>query len=327
MSDYNKKICVVGGGNWGRNHIRTLYELGCLSAVVDFSEIIRSEVIESYKDISVYENLEDSFNKDYDAYIVATPASTHFQIARAIIKKGYHVLIEKPMTLNSEDAEELIHLAEKNNVHIMVGHLLLFHPAIQKMKELISSGKLGKLQYIYSNRLNLGKVRTEENVFWSFAPHDISILQYFTDSYPEGIQTTGGAFLQNGVYDTTITTLSYPNNIKAHIYLSWLHPFKEHRIVVIGSEGMLSFEDSEEKKPLKFYNKKYTIKDSIPEKHEGDIDLIKYPDLAPLEEELKYFIKNIDTNKIKVSNAENGLDVIRILTTASKNLENIKANV
>ncbi len=313
------KICVVGSGNWGFNHVKTLAHLSSLGGVVEISQENKDRVKNLYPETPIFSSIEDSFEFKFDGYIIATPVVTHFEIAKKIINKGRHVLIEKPMTLNSSEAYELVELAKFKKVNAMVGHVLLFHPAIQKMKELIDSGKLGRLQYIYSNRLNLGKVRTEENVFWSFAPHDISILQYFTDSYPEDIQTTGGAFLQNGVYDTTITTLSYPNNVKAHIYLSWLHPFKEHRIVVIGSEGMLSFEDSMDSKPLKFYDKKYIIKDSIPEKHEGNVELIDYPALAPLEEELRYFIDNMDLDKLGISNVESGLDVIKILESASSN--------
>ena len=138
----------------------------------------------------------------------------------------------------------------------MVGHVLLFHPAIQKIKALIQKGKIGKLQYIYSNRLNLGQVRTEENVFWSLAPHDISIFQFITNSYPQTIKASGVSFLQEGIYDSTITQFKYNNNIEGHIFVSWLHPFKEHRLVVIGSEAMISFDDSSESAPLKLYSKK-----------------------------------------------------------------------
>ena len=181
------------------------------------------------------------------------------------------------------------------------------------IKELIDSGKIGNLQYIYSNRLNLGQVRTEENVFWSFAPHDISILQFLTESFPVDINTMGGAFLQDDIHDSTITFLSYPNNIKAHIYLSWLHPFKEHRIVIIGSKGMISFEDSLDSKPLKFYDKKFIRNKNNFEKIDGKIEKIDYEESAPLEEELKYFVNNLDEGDFKISNGENGLEVIRMM--------------
>ena len=254
---------------------------------------------------------------------VMRKTSLTFDIASNLITRRFPVLIEKPMTLNIQDSERLLALSKEYTTPIMVGHVLLFHPAIQKIKKLICSGKIGKLQYIYSNRLNLGQIRTEENVFWSFAPHDISILQYFTESFPIEINTSGGAFIQNNIHDSTLTTFSYPNNIKAHIYLSWLHPFKEHRIVIIGSEGMLSFEDSKENKPLKYYNKKFELNGSIPQKKDGQIELLSYDDTLPLDNELSYFVDNLDNSKkiFDISNGQNGLEVVKILELASDKLK------
>ena len=269
--------------------------------------------------------MDESFNSNFAGYVVASPAHTHYQISKVIIENGYPVLIEKPMTLNTSDSESLIQIAKENNINMMVGHLLLFHPAIQKIKKLIRSNKIGKLQYIYSNRLNLGQVRTEEDVFWSFAPHDISILQYLTDSFPTNIDIMGGSFLQKHIADSTITFLSYPNNIKAHIYLSWLHPFKEHRIVVIGSEGMISFEDSITSKPLKFYDKKFIRNGVSFEKIDGEVEQIEYDKTSPLDNELIYFITNLEAG-FKTANGENGLEVIKILTMASEKLNNGNVN-
>ena len=321
-----KKICVVGAGKWGMNHIRTLHQMNCLSAVVESNEDIVEKLKNTYPEISIFSSIDETYSFKFSGYTLATPASTHYKIAKNIIDNGFSVLIEKPMTLNVSDAKDLIDSAQKNKVNIMVGHVLLFHPAIQKIKELIDSGKIGNLQYIYSNRLNLGQVRTEEDVFWSFAPHDISILQFLTDSFPLDINTMGGAFLQDDIHDSTITFLSYPNNIKAHIYLSWLHPFKEHRIVIIGSEGMITFEDSLENKPLKFYDKKFILNKNNFEKIDGSIEDINYKQSPPLEEELKYFVKNLDKDRIEISNGENGLEVIQILESSSKQLNKIYAN-
>jgi len=314
----NKKICVVGAGYWGINHVRTLHELESLGGIVDNSASIELKIKESYPEADFFRNLEESFDKNYDGYIVATPPSTHLEIAKAIMEKGYPILIEKPMALSSSDAKKIVDLSNEYNVNAMVGHLLLFHPAIIKIKELIDKGKIGKLQYIYSNRLNLGKIRTEENVFWSFAPHDIAILQYFIDSYPIEILSSGGAYVQKEIHDTTITTLSYENNIKAHIYLSWLHPFKEHRLVIIGSNGMLSFEDSSVNKDIVFYDKKFILNGQIPEKRDGIIEKIPYIKAQPLKEELKYFIDNLNINKFEKSDVKNGYEVIKILESASK---------
>tara|TARA_Y100001970_G_scaffold292990_1_gene437037 strand:+ start:2155 stop:3135 length:981 start_codon:yes stop_codon:yes gene_type:complete len=315
-----KKICVVGAGRWGKNHIRTLYEMGCLSVIVEPDQNITKELQKKYSDILFLTSIEESFVLGLSGYVIATPAPTHCQIAKQIIEKGFSVLIEKPMALNVPDCEYILSIAKQNDVNVMVGHVLLFHPAIQKIKELINIGRIGKLQYIYSNRLNLGQVRTEEDVFWSFAPHDISILQFLTESFPLEINTMGGAFLQEDIHDSTITFLSYPDNVKAHIYLSWLHPFKEHRIVIIGSDGMISFEDSLEHKPLKLYDKKFIINEHSFEKIDGEIERVEYEKKPPLKEELTYFINNLDKG-FKISDGANGLEVIKILSSASEKLK------
>ena len=313
------KVCVVGGGAWGRNHIKTLDKLGVLGAVVEKDESLLRNFKKEYSYIDSFKSIEESFEKDFDGYIVATPAETHFELAIKIIKFKKDLLVEKPLTLSIEESEILVHLSRENNVSLMVGHVLLFHPAIIKIKDLIDLGKIGKLQYIYSNRLNLGKVRTEENVFWSLAPHDISIFQYFTDnSFPVKIKASGSAFIQKGIYDSTLTTLEYEQGVNGHIFVSWLHPFKEHRLVVVGSEAMISFEDSTEGKPLTLYSKRIDLVNGIPEKIDGPKELIPYDDKMPLEAELEYFLTN---EKPIIANGENGLDVLKILVEASKQLD------
>jgi UDP-2-acetamido-3-amino-2,3-dideoxy-glucuronate N-acetyltransferase len=318
----NKKICVVGAGYWGKNHIRTLHGLGALGGIVEMNREVLSELSSKYPDVKTYTKLDDALtNNEFAGFTVATPAKTHYNIAIKIIKAKKHVLVEKPLTLNIEHAEELVNLADENNVNLMVGHVLLFHPAIRKIKELIEDGKIGKLQYIYSNRLNLGQVRTEENVFWSLAPHDISIFQYFTESFPEEIKANGSTFLQEGIHDSTITILEYPDNVRGHIFVSWLHPFKEHRLVIIGSEAMITFDDSTEGKPLKFYSKKFEFNGKIPEKVDGPVEMIDYDQKMPLTEELKYFINYFDGVKPEIANGYHALEVTKILVEASKQLE------
>ena len=167
MND-NKKICVIGGGRWGKNHLKTLYRLNSLSAIVDNNQSLLRDLKKIYPEVLFFSSIEETFSHKFSAYVIATPAPTHFKIAKTVIERGFPVLIEKPMTLNVADAESLIRIADKNQVNIMVGHVLLFHPAIQKIKELVDTGT-PELQYIYSNRLNLGQVRKEEDVFWSFA--------------------------------------------------------------------------------------------------------------------------------------------------------------
>ena len=235
-----KKICVVGAGRWGRNHINTLNSLGYLGGIVEADPDTRSEFQEKFPAVKTFATVRDAIKENFDGFTVATPAETHYEIAEFLLRSGKHVLVEKPITLTTDDANRLKKLAEEKSVNLMVGHLLLFHPAIRKMKELIKAGKIGKFEYIYSNRLNLGTVRTEENILWSFAPHDISIFQYLIGTFPVEILSRGGRFLQPHIHDSSMTILTYPDNIVGHIFVSWLHPFKEHRMVVIGSKGMLS---------------------------------------------------------------------------------------
>ena len=315
-------ICVVGAGYWGKNHIRTLHELGLLGGIVDSESTVLKRISNQYPEITTYRDIEDALqHKKFDGFTVATPAETHYGIAKKIIQSGKHVLVEKPLTLNIENAVELGDLARIHNVNVMVGHVLLFHPAVQKIKKLIDGGRIGRLQYIYSNRLNLGKVRTEENVFWSLAPHDIAIFQYFTDSYPETIKANGVSFIQEKIYDSTITQLKYPHGIEAHIFVSWLHPFKEHRLVVIGSEAMISFEDSSSHKPLKLYSKKIMMDKGIPEKIDGPVEEIEYEKKMPLTEQLLYFSQHLDGSILEIANAQHALEVTKILVAASKQLE------
>ena len=313
---------MVGAGHWGKNHIRTFEELQLLGGIVDENKDLLNQFSGQYPNVKVYQNLDDALiNKDFKGYTVATPAKTHFDIAQKIIKAGKHVLVEKPLCLNVEDAKNLVSLSNLHNVNLMVGHLLLFHPAIKKIKNLIDEDVIGKLQYVYSNRLNLGQVRTEENVFWSLAPHDISIFQYLVNSYPESIKASGSAFLQEGIHDSTITYLKYPDGVEGHIFVSWLHPFKEHRLVVIGSKAMIVYEDSLVGKPLRLYSKKFDMNLGIPKKVDGPNKLIDYEQKMPLTEQLQYFAKYLNMEKPEIANGEHALEVVKILTEAGLQLE------
>jgi UDP-2-acetamido-3-amino-2,3-dideoxy-glucuronate N-acetyltransferase len=317
----SKKVCVVGAGYWGTNHIRTLDKMNALGGIVESNSEKLKPLSEQYPDISIYQDLDDAINNDEIAgFSITTPAETHFKLAKKIIEAKKHVLVEKPFTLTIEHAETLVKLKDKNLVNLMVGHILLFHPAVNKIKELILEGKIGKLQYIYSNRLNLGQVRSEENVFWSLAPHDVSILQYFTESYPKSIKAHGSIFLQEGIHDSTVTILEYPTGVNGHIFVSWLHPFKEHRLVIIGSEGMISFEDSTPGMPIKYYDKKFEINEMALNKIDGPIELIKYDQEKPLTKELKYFINHLDGSELKLANGRHALEVTKILVKASNEL-------
>ena len=190
----NINYCIIGAGRWGKNHIRTANELGILSGIIESNKSTQDELKKLYPSVNIHSSLKEAGALDYNAYSVVVPAEHHYSVAKTLIENRKHVLIEKPITTNSKESNELVAMAKENNVIVCVGHLLLFHNAFLKMKELIDAGKIGKVQYIYSNRLNLGTVRTEENSLWSFAPHDISLFQFFTGSYPEKVNSTGGHF-------------------------------------------------------------------------------------------------------------------------------------
>ena len=313
-------VSVIGAGRWGKNHIRTLSELGALGGVVESDSEVLNSLKLTYPEIQYFSDLESALTHGFDGFTVATPAETHFDIARKIIESGHHILVEKPITMTSADAICLHELSIKHKVNLMVGHVLLFHPAFQKIKDLIEDGTLGDLQYIYSNRLNLGTIRTEENVFWSFAPHDIALFQWLTGSYPEMINSSGMDILQNGIHDTTVTTLEYPKKLMGHIYVSWLHPFKEHRFVVVGSKGMIRFEDSVEGKPLVFYDKSIEWEEGKPIPKSGSTWYVEYESGMPLTRELKYFVDHLNGEPIKKSNGESAIDVMKILETATVSL-------
>ena len=306
----DKKICVIGGGAWGENIIRTLFELEALGAVVEPGEERRKYLSEKYCCVG-FAAVEEAIEKRYDGYVVSAPAELHYEIGRKTLSAGLPTIIEKPLTLNSQDALRLVQLAEEKKVPFMVAHILLFHPAIRKIKELVDEGRIGKLFYMYSTRIKFGVVRTEENVFWSFAPHDIAVLDYIAGAHAEKIETTKGNFLQNDVCDYAMAQLEYPNNVKAHILTSWLHPFKEQRVVVVGSEGMLWFDDATDKQ-VYFSEKHVEWEDGRPQLVQGDAITIPYEKTLPLTEEMKYFIAHLDKMP-EMSTGRAGYEVVKVL--------------
>lgn len=315
-----KQICVIGGGRWGQNHIKTLYQMKALGAIVENRTERLKELLTSYPGVQGWNSLDRAVAHGYDGYVVATPAETHFQVAEPLLAKGNNVLVEKPMTLSAQESQKLIETAARYGGRLMVGHLLLFHPAIRKIKEVLDGGKIGKLHYIYSTRLNLGTVRTEENVFWSFAPHDISVLDYLIGKPAVSIQAKGSKFLQNQIYDVTLTQFEYPDNVHAHIFVSWLHPFKEQRLVLVGSDGMLSFDDSSALKEIHFYNKHIDFVEGKPIKVELPDEIIAYEKRQPLEEELRYFMDHFD-KPVEVAGGQSGYEVVKVLEKVQKLIE------
>lgn len=320
MIDYN--IAVIGCGKWGMNHIKTAYKLfgKRLKYCIDSED--REKAVKEISDSITFTNDPEIVINDESVkgVIVSTPAETHFEITKKLLHAGKNVLVEKPITLKSEEAVILNDIALNKGIVLMVGHLLLYHPAVLKIKELLEDGKLGKLQYIYSNRLNLGTVRTEENILWSFAPHDISVIQFLTGDIPEEVNATGAVFLTKNIQDTTLTILKFRNNIHAHIYVSWLHPFKEQRLVIIGDKSMVVFEDSAKDNKLKFYPKGIVMVNGVPVKKDDDFINIEFENTSPLELEQKHFAECISENKIPRSDGRNAIEVLETLERAQKEL-------
>lgn len=311
-----KKICVIGGGRWGENHIRTLHEMGNLGAVVDMNAARLAELKEKYG-MATYTDLDEAIAQGYDGFVVSTSAETHYTIGKKLLGLGLATLIEKPMTMQIEESEELVEIAERTGAKFMVAHILLFHPAINKIKELIDSGAIGEVYYMYSTRIKFGVVRTEENVFESFAPHDIATLNYFAGVPAESMTLHRGYFLQKDICDYVLAYLEYPNNIKAHIQVSWLHPFKEQRVVVVGSKGMIWFDDAGDKQ-VRLCNKHIEWIEGVPtcQETESDVVPVDYSQM-PLERELRYFVAHTD-KKPEYSTGADGLALVKALAESRK---------
>ncbi|HKB86741.1 MAG TPA: Gfo/Idh/MocA family oxidoreductase [Ignavibacteriaceae bacterium] len=310
---------IIGAGRWGINHVRTADQLlgNNLKYVCDFNPEASEKIKGISVDIPFTTKLEDVIeNPRINAVIIATPAETHYELAKKALLNRKNVLVEKPITLISTHARELVDIAEQVDRKLMVGHVLLYHPAVEKIKKMIRENKIGPLQYIYSNRLNLGSIRSEENILWSFAPHDISVIQYLLESNPVYVDAKGAAILQPEIEDTTITYLSYKGNIHAHIFVSWLHPFKEQRLVIIGDEGMFVFEDSLKTDKLKFYPKGFRNIDGVLQKFDGDFEVIDFEQRQPLAEEQKHFFNSIINNKNPLTDGVHAVEVLEILEKA-----------
>ena len=319
----NFKVAIIGAGRWGFNHVRTANSILDPKniTVFDSRSEIKQKISELNPDINFTSDFDDILNdQSIRAAIIATPAETHFEIAKKCLESGKNLLVEKPITLLSEEAEELYKLSVKLNLKLMVGHVLLYHPAILRIKEGLDKGEIGKLQYIYSNRLNLGAIRSEENILWSFAPHDISVIQYLINENPISVTACGSDILQDGIEDTTITYLDYSGKVSAHIFVSWLHPFKEQRLIIIGDKGMYVFEDSIQTEKLKFYEKGFKKVNGNFEKFDNEYKVIEFENKMPLAEEQKHFYESILNDTQPRTDGKHAYEVLNILNRATNSL-------
>ena len=313
------QIAVLGCGAWGANIVRTANALGSLRAVVDPTPTGRTKAAQIAPDVNVYDSIEPVLaDSAVIGVMIATPAETHYALALKAIDAGKDVFVEKPLTIDVDEARDLVTRADAAGRILMVGHLLEYHPAIVKLQQLIAANELGKIRYVTSNRLNLGKIRTEENALWSFAPHNISVILRLVGAMPFQVVATGGSYVQANIADVTVIQLLFDNGVRSHIFVSWLHPFKEQRLVVIGSKKMASFDDVAKK--LVLYDQRVDWEQGQPVPVRGEGVEVEYPDDEPLKQEVKHFLHCIQTRQGPRTDGENGLRVLQILHAAQRSL-------
>lgn len=322
MSDKTKspKVAVIGMGYWGKNLVRNFHELGALAVICDSSESVEADCREKYRNVRFCREFDEVLSdSDIGAVVLATPALAHYAMAREAILAGKDVFVEKPLAVEVWQGVELAKLAEANNRILMVGHILQYHPAVLKLRELIQAGSLGQIRYLYSNRLNIGKIRAEENILWSFAPHDISVLLGLLNELPSRVSSHGAAFLHRHIFDVTMSHFDFPSGVQAHIYVSWLHPFKVQRLVVVGSEKMALFDDMAEDKLVLFAHR-VAWKGRIPTAVKAEAEPVPLDACEPLKEECRHFLDCMISRRPPMTDAQEGLRVLRVLDACQRSL-------
>jgi len=315
-------LSVIGVGYWGKNLVRNFSQLGVLHSICDsHSELLKQCQAEHHVPIVFEDYKQMLVDPSVKAVAIATPAVLHYEIAKAALLADKDIFVEKPLALSVSEAEDLIHIAQERKRVLMVDHILQFHPAIIKLKELIYSGVLGKLQYIYSNRLNIGKLRSEENILWSFAPHDISVILSLVEEQPLKVNAFGEDYLQEKVYDTTMTMMSFSNRLRAHIFVSWLHPFKEQKLVVVGDKKMAVFNDMEEENKLVLYSHKVHWVHRVPVASKGEFETVLLEKKEPLKEACSHFLECVTNRKQPRTDGQEALAVLKVLNQAQEELD------
>jgi len=321
------KVGVVGAGAWGRNHVRTVAGLAEaeLAAVCDPDPKVRERVARQYPAALVTGEIGALLGV-VDAVIVASPAATHAAIARQAVEAGKPVLVEKPFALKVEDALTVARLSAERKVPVLAGHLLVYHPAVERLRELVRTGELGKVFYLYGLRVNLGQVRKDENALWSFGPHDVSVALYLLGEHPIRVAAHGKSYLQPAIEDVVFLTMEFGSGVLAHVQLSWLDPHKERKLTVVGAKKMVVFDDMEPREKLRIYDKGV---DRPPEYgsfgeslaiREGDIFIPRIPSVEPLAAELAHFVRAAQGREAPRASAEDGVQVVRVLEAASRSL-------
>jgi len=323
---------VIGCGYWGPNLIRNFYSLhdAQVKLCCDKDEARLKHIALLYPKVSVTKNADDIFNDvSIDAVCIATPVSTHYQLAKKALESDKHVLIEKPFTSDSKEAQNLIEIAEKRNKKIMVGHTFEYSSSVNKIKEILESGVIGDILYISGARLNLGLFQKDINVVWDLAPHDISILNYLLGVKPLSVQCTGVSHVRKGIEDVALVVMKYPKNVFTYLHMSWLDPCKVRRFIIVGSKKMIVYDDLNSEEPIKIYDKGISQQPHYDTFGEFKL-LYRYGDThsprveikEPLKEECQHFLDCIKNNKTPRSDGKSGLRVVKIIEAAQKSLKN-----
>lgn len=323
------RVGVVGFGYWGPNIVRNLDRLGDseLVAACDLSEANLAKLSALYPYVETTTDLDEMLaRKDIDAVVVSTSAPSHFAIASKVIAAGKHCYVEKPLTLKSADAEELVRMADEAGVILFTGHLMVYHSAINWIRDYIASGELGDVLYLYLQRLNLGKVRIEENAFWSLAPHDVSIALYLLGEDPSSVSANGAAYVTPGVHDTVFANVSFPSGKMANIHVSWLDPHKTRKLTVVGTKKMLVFDDMEATEKIWIYDKGLGAPDDAMAWGEdltlrfGDIVVPALSMKEPLGIEVQHFLDCCRSGETPRSDGRSGLAVVRVLEAVDESM-------
>jgi UDP-2-acetamido-3-amino-2,3-dideoxy-glucuronate N-acetyltransferase len=313
-----KNIAVVGCGYWGKNLVRNFSELEVLSSICDPDTEIANKYASQYnvKNSSFIEIINDVNIK---GVVLAVPAPLHASMAIEAMNKGKHVFVEKPLAMNVTEAELMITTAKKNGVKLMVGHLLQHHPIFKTIRKIVNADEIGELNYIYSNRLSFGKIRTKEDIIWSFAPHDISMILSLAGQDPEFIITKSTSIIQKNIADTATIHMEFKSGLKSHISVSWLHPYKEHKLVVSGKSAILVFDDTKPwNEKLAIYPYEVVSSKGIINLKKSDVKYLEVPEEEPLKNECQDFIDVVEKNIKPMTDGDEGLRVVKVLSAASK---------
>jgi len=330
------RIAVVGAGAWGINHVRAMSRIkgAELVMVCDSSDAALDRARSLAPRARFGADLGDALSAaDVDAVVLATPARDHAEQARAALNAGKHVFVEKPLALSAADAHAVVAAAETHKRSLMVGHLMLFHPAVEKLKAMIDKGELGRIFYIYALRVNLGRVRQDENALWSLAPHDVSMIEYLLSDEPESVSARGGTYLQSRIEDVVFVNLRFRSGVSAQIQVSWLDPRKERRLTIVGSQKMVEFDDVHPVEKIRIYDKGVDRPPTFTEYAQflsirnGDIHIPQVPMAEPLERECLHFIECVRDGKRPLTDGHSALRVVRVLEAAQKSLESDGAPV